>query len=120
MESRQPLTDINLTVRSGEHWALIGPDGEDKSAILTEHTPRWRAARRWATRRRSARCGRPARRACTRSPSPAAVKDRRIAEGHVRLTGPASLRVGRGWRYSLAMTNRNNHLLRDLRGIDTH
>ncbi|MBP0621164.1 acetoacetate decarboxylase family protein [Cupriavidus consociatus] len=25
-------------------------------------------------------------------------------------------RIGRGWRYSLAMTNRNNHLLRDLRG----
>jgi len=24
-------------------------------------------------------------------------------------------RVGRGWRYSVAMTNRNNHLLRDLR-----
>jgi len=26
-------------------------------------------------------------------------------------------RIGRGWRYSLAMTNRFNHLLRDLRGI---
>ncbi|MBU9480768.1 acetoacetate decarboxylase family protein [Burkholderia multivorans] len=25
-------------------------------------------------------------------------------------------RIGRGWRYSIAMTNRNNHLLRDLRG----
>ena len=24
-------------------------------------------------------------------------------------------RIGRGWRYSIAMTNRNNHLLRDLR-----
>lgn len=24
-------------------------------------------------------------------------------------------RVGRGWRYSIAMTNRHNHLLRDLR-----
>jgi hypothetical protein len=120
----------------------------------------------------------------------AAVKDRRIAEGHVRLTGPviedaptnvfgsrpiaalrhfpsmfegehdrptvyelvrlqaedvqtspvwegesalavfddpveplATLRprrVDRGWRYSLALTNRHNHLLPDLRGIDTH
>lgn len=27
------------------------------------------------------------------------------------------IRVGRGWRYSIAMTNRNNHLLRDLRGL---
>lgn len=112
-----------------------------------------------------------------------AVKDRRIAEGHVKLLGPADnsavtfgsrpivalrhfpsmfegehdqpavfelvrlqaenvqassiwagdaeltifdspteslaalrpIRVGRGWRYSIAMTNRNNHLLRDLR-----
>ncbi|MFJ2441500.1 MULTISPECIES: acetoacetate decarboxylase family protein [unclassified Streptomyces] len=112
-----------------------------------------------------------------------AVKDRRIAEGHVRLTGPADgsavtfgsrpivalrhfpsmfegrhdrpavfelvrlqaenvqagpvwegdgsltvhdsptetlsglqpTRVGRGWRYSIAMTNRHNHFLRDLR-----
>jgi acetoacetate decarboxylase len=26
------------------------------------------------------------------------------------------VRLGRGWRYSIAMTNRNNHLLRDLRG----
>lgn len=26
-------------------------------------------------------------------------------------------RIGRGWRYSLAMTNRTNHLLRDLRGL---
>ncbi|UBQ07832.1 acetoacetate decarboxylase family protein [Zymomonas mobilis] len=25
-------------------------------------------------------------------------------------------RIGRGWRYSIAMTNRSNHLLRDLRG----
>lgn len=113
-----------------------------------------------------------------------AVKDRRIAEGHVKLTAPADgsavtfgsrpivalrhfpsmfegqldrpavfelvrlqaenvqagpvwegtadltildspteflselrpTRIGRGWRYSLAMTNRFNHLLRDLRG----
>ena len=30
------------------------------------------------------------------------------------------VRVGRGWRYSLAMTNRVNHLLRDLRGVDPH
>lgn len=28
-------------------------------------------------------------------------------------------RVGRGWRYSLAMTNRHNHLLADLRGLRT-
>ncbi|MEN0135504.1 MAG: acetoacetate decarboxylase family protein [Rhodococcus sp. (in: high G+C Gram-positive bacteria)] len=117
-----------------------------------------------------------------------AVKDRRVAEGHVRLTGPAddtavtfgsrpivALRhfpsmfegqhdqpavfelvrlqaenvtaspvwegeaalsifdsatetlgslqptggVGRGWRYSIAMTNRHNHLLADLRGTHT-
>ncbi|HDS0919652.1 TPA: acetoacetate decarboxylase family protein [Pseudomonas putida] len=27
-------------------------------------------------------------------------------------------RVGRGWRYSLAMTNKNNYLLRDLRNLD--
>ncbi|WP_454741961.1 acetoacetate decarboxylase family protein [Cupriavidus necator] len=30
------------------------------------------------------------------------------------------LRIGRGWRYSLAMTNRVNHLLRDLRGVPQH
>ncbi|EOC0263880.1 acetoacetate decarboxylase family protein [Cronobacter dublinensis] len=29
------------------------------------------------------------------------------------------LRTGRGWRYSLAMTNRNNYLLRDLRNAVT-
>jgi acetoacetate decarboxylase len=114
-----------------------------------------------------------------------AVKDRRVAEGHVRLTGPADgsavtfgsrpivalrhfpsmfegeedrpavfelvrlqaenvqagevlegdatltifdsvtellgalnpIRVGRGWRYSLAMSNRTNTLLRDLRNV---
>lgn len=34
-ESRQILTDINLTVRSGERWALIGPNGAGKSAILS-------------------------------------------------------------------------------------
>jgi acetoacetate decarboxylase len=28
-------------------------------------------------------------------------------------------RVGRGWRYSIAMTNRHNHLLRDLRRAQT-
>lgn len=28
------------------------------------------------------------------------------------------IRVGRGWRYSLAMTNKSNHLLRDLRRIE--
>ena len=27
--------------------------------------------------------------------------------------------VGRGWRYSIAMTNRHNHLLADLRGQRT-
>lgn len=114
-----------------------------------------------------------------------AVKDRRLAEGHVKLSGPADssavtfgsrpivalrhfpsmlegqhdqpavyelvrlqaenvqagpvwkgdaaltvfdspmeplaalrpTRIGRGWRYSIAMTNRNNYLLRDLRGL---
>lgn len=114
-----------------------------------------------------------------------AVKDRRLAEGHVKLSGPADnsavtfgsrpivalrhfpsmfegqhdqpavyelvrlqaenvqaspvwngdaaltifdspteplaalrpTRIGRGWRYSLAMTNRNNYLLRDLRSL---
>lgn len=34
-ESRQILTDINLTVNSGEHWALIGPNGAGKSTILS-------------------------------------------------------------------------------------
>lgn len=32
--SRQILTDINLSVHSGEHWALIGPNGAGKSTIL--------------------------------------------------------------------------------------
>jgi acetoacetate decarboxylase len=32
------------------------------------------------------------------------------------LAGLRPLRIGRGWRYSIAMSNRNNHLLRDLRG----
>lgn len=37
------------------------------------------------------------------------------------LVGLRPVRVGRGWRYSIAMTNRNNHLLRDLRDRgDTH
>jgi acetoacetate decarboxylase len=27
-------------------------------------------------------------------------------------------RIGRGWRYSIAMSNRNNHLLRDLRSLN--
>jgi len=31
------------------------------------------------------------------------------------LAGLRPVRVGRGWRYSIAMTNRNNYLLRDLR-----
>lgn len=34
-DSRQILTDINLTVRAGEHWALIGPNGAGKSTILS-------------------------------------------------------------------------------------
>lgn len=34
-ESRQILTDINLTVRAGERWALIGPNGAGKSTILS-------------------------------------------------------------------------------------
>ncbi len=34
-ESRQILTDINLTVRAGERWALIGPNGARKSTILS-------------------------------------------------------------------------------------
>lgn len=33
--SRQILTDINLTVRAGERWALIGPNGAGKSTILS-------------------------------------------------------------------------------------
>lgn len=33
--SRQILTDINLTVNPGEHWALIGPNGAGKSTILS-------------------------------------------------------------------------------------
>lgn len=33
-ESRQILTDINLTIRAGERWALIGPNGAGKSTIL--------------------------------------------------------------------------------------
>lgn len=34
-ESRQILTDINMTVQAGEHWALIGPNGAGKSTILS-------------------------------------------------------------------------------------
>ncbi|MBP2414102.1 iron complex transport system ATP-binding protein [Arthrobacter stackebrandtii] len=34
-ESRQILTDINLTVAAGERWALIGPNGAGKSTILS-------------------------------------------------------------------------------------
>lgn len=34
-ELRQILTDINLTVHAGEHWALIGPNGAGKSTILS-------------------------------------------------------------------------------------
>lgn len=34
-ESRQILTDVNLTVRAGEHWALLGPNGAGKSTILS-------------------------------------------------------------------------------------
>ncbi|GAB3617746.1 ATP-binding cassette domain-containing protein [Okibacterium endophyticum] len=34
-ESRPILTDINLTVHAGEHWALIGPNGAGKSTILS-------------------------------------------------------------------------------------
>ncbi|MNU07789.1 hypothetical protein D3C72_2535380 [compost metagenome] len=33
------------------------------------------------------------------------------------LTTLNPLRVGRGWRYSLAMSNRTNMLLRDLRNV---
>lgn len=32
---RRILTGIDLTVRSGEHWALIGPNGAGKSTILS-------------------------------------------------------------------------------------
>lgn len=34
-ESRQILTDIDVTVRAGERWALIGPNGAGKSTILS-------------------------------------------------------------------------------------
>ncbi|XBH22836.1 ATP-binding cassette domain-containing protein [Jonesiaceae bacterium BS-20] len=34
-ESRQILTDINLSVQEGEHWALIGPNGAGKSTVLS-------------------------------------------------------------------------------------
>lgn len=34
-ESRQILSDVNLTVNAGEHWALIGPNGAGKSTILS-------------------------------------------------------------------------------------
>ena len=34
------------------------------------------------------------------------------------LSGLRPIRIGRGWRYSLAMTNRFNHLLRDLRELN--
>lgn len=34
-ESRQILTGVDLTVRSGERWALIGPNGAGKSTILS-------------------------------------------------------------------------------------
>ncbi|QGH69519.1 ATP-binding cassette domain-containing protein [Pseudactinotalea sp. HY158] len=33
--ARRILTDINLTVHAGEHWALIGPNGAGKSTILS-------------------------------------------------------------------------------------
>lgn len=33
---------------------------------------------------------------------------------------PCSTHLGRGRRYSLAMTNRCNHLLRDYRSADQH
>lgn len=32
---RQILTDVHLTVRAGEHWALIGRNGAGKSTILS-------------------------------------------------------------------------------------
>lgn len=34
-DRRQILTDISLTVRTGEHWALIGPNGAGKSTVLS-------------------------------------------------------------------------------------
>lgn len=34
-DSRQILTDIDVTVRAGERWALIGPNGAGKSTILS-------------------------------------------------------------------------------------
>ncbi|MFI9639250.1 ABC transporter ATP-binding protein [Micromonospora sp. NPDC051925] len=34
-DSRQILTDVNLTVLAGEHWALIGPNGAGKSTVLS-------------------------------------------------------------------------------------
>lgn len=34
-DSRQILTDVDLTVRAGEHWALIGPNGAGKSTVLS-------------------------------------------------------------------------------------
>lgn len=34
-ESRQILTDVNMTVHAGGHWALIGPNGAGKSTILS-------------------------------------------------------------------------------------
>lgn len=33
--SRRILTGIDLTIRTGEHWALIGPNGAGKSTILS-------------------------------------------------------------------------------------
>ncbi len=33
--SRQILTDVNLRVEAGEHWALIGPNGAGKSTMLS-------------------------------------------------------------------------------------
>lgn len=33
--SRDILADINLTIRAGEHWALIGANGAGKSTILS-------------------------------------------------------------------------------------
>ncbi len=34
-DSREILTDVDLTVRTGEHWALLGPNGAGKSTILS-------------------------------------------------------------------------------------